>query len=238
MKHAAFGFLILFFSLSTRAQADIEPALKDLISVYSIEDIEGAGQVWIQKSGDSQWNSAKEGQNLEEGDSLKVGLATEVVLSLKKDTFVHVGEKSILSVQQLEEQGEDGFLTRLSLQAGVILSDVRKKLDLSGSAYEVEAGGVVCGVRGTVFEVLKEGDEVEATTHEGTVQVRNASGTQMVQAGETEHCHHGLHHSKGPCAKRALARYKAWKALKTRCLARRSSPHSSHAAPKSRAYHR
>ena len=226
MRRLTLAFLILPLVLFSHAWADIEPALKDLIPLYTIENIDGAEQVWVQKSGSTNWVSAKEGNNLEEGDSIKAGSHTTVVLCLSKDTFVQVSEKTILQVKQLTEQGDMGFLTRLSLIAGHILSDVRKNLGQSGSSFEVESGGVVCGVRGTVFEVSNNMGDVEATTHEGAVELKGSNGTQTVKAGETCHCHHGQSQWKKPCSSHAMNRFATWKARKAACLARRANPHA------------
>jgi ferric-dicitrate binding protein FerR (iron transport regulator) len=99
-------------------------------------------------------------------------------------------------------------------------------LGQSGSSYEVESGGVVCGVRGTVFEVSNNGGDVEATTHEGAVELKGTNGTQTVKAGETCHCHHGQSQWKKPYTSRVMNRYTAWKARKAACLAHRANPHS------------
>jgi len=220
--------LALLITLPSLSLGDIEPPRKDVIPLYTIETIEGAGQVRLQKADSQEWTNAKEGDYLEEGDSLKVGSATTAVLSLKDDTFIQVSENTVLNIKTLSDQGDKGFLTRLTLSAGRILSDVRKNLGLTGSVYEVESGGVVCGVRGTVFEVANSGDNVETTTHEGSVQVQGSNGSQTVKAGETCHCHHGLNPSKEPCSKKAMARFQAWKAAKARCLAHRAALKSSH----------
>ena len=222
-------------------RADIEPSKHDLIPTYTLETIEGTGQVQIQKTDTQDWINAKEGDLLEEGDSLKVGPGSSAILTLKDDTFIHVGENSTFSVKQLAEQGDKGFLSRLVLEAGRILSDVRKNLDATQSSFEVESGGIVCGVRGTVFDVSKTGDNVETTTHEGTVQVQGSNGTQMVKAGETCHCLRGQNQSKGASSEKAKARFKSWKTAKARCLAHRAARHASHPAHpgiRSRASHR
>jgi hypothetical protein len=208
--------------------ADIEPPRKDVVPLYTLETIDGAGQIQIQKSDDPVWKNAKEGDTLEERDSLKVGSQTSAVLSLKDDTFVQVNENSSLTVKTLNDQGDKGFLSRLVLGAERILSDVRKNLGLTSSVFEVESGGVVCGVRGTVFEVSNAGGDVETTTHEGAVQVQGSSGIQTVKAGETCHCNHGQYKSKETCSERAHARFTAWKTAKTRCLAHRAALKSSH----------
>jgi hypothetical protein len=233
MRVKVFLLSILFLCISwpNLSLADIEPPRKDVVPLYTLETIVGAGQVQIQKVDTQEWVNAKEGATLEEGDSLKVGSQSSAILSLKDDTFVQVNENSSLTVKTLGDQGDKGFISRLALGAGRILSDVRKNLGLTGSVFEVESGGVVCGVRGTVFEVSNAGGDVETTTHEGAVQVQGSNGNQTVKAGETCHCHHGQYKSKEACSEKAHARFTAWKAAKARCLAHRAALKSSHPFP-------
>lgn len=228
MKYWLFTCISLIGILPNLSFADIEPPRKGMVPLYTLETIDGAGQVQIQKADTQEWGTTKEGDTLEEGDFLKVGSQSSAVLSLKDDTFVQVNENSSLTVKTLEDQGDKGFISRLVLGAGRILSDVRKNLGLTDSVFEVESGGVVCGVRGTIFEVSKTGDDVETTTHEGAVQVQGANGTQTVKVGETCHCHHGQYKSIETCSEKARARFAAWKAAKARCLAHRAALKSSH----------
>ena len=77
----------------------------------------------------------------------------------------------------------DSFTSHLKLIAGKILSEV-EKLSESHSTFEIEAGGVVCAVRGASFEVEKQDGDVLTTTYNGSVAVQNGTNTQNVEAGE------------------------------------------------------
>jgi hypothetical protein len=63
------------------------------------------------------------------------------------------------------------------------LSEV-EKLDESKSSFEIEAGGVVCAVRGTGFEVEKQGDYIGTKTYHGAVEMQKDGQTQLVKENE------------------------------------------------------
>ncbi len=58
-----------------------------------------------------------------------------------------------------------------------------RRLLARGSKFEIEADDVVCGVRGTTFEIGFEGAEIQMATEEGVVEVSYASGVESVAAG-------------------------------------------------------
>ncbi len=222
MFHKLSLILILFLTtvpLSLWAD-DIEPSKSDISISYTLEDIQGAGSVQVLIEGQTDWTNAIEGQTLEEGDQIKVGPNTEAVLSLNAETLVHLSQSSQVSISQLQTNDSKGFLTHLMLLAGRVLSDVKKNLNATQSSFEIESGGVVCGVRGTVFEVEKSGDDVQATTHEGTVETKTSDGVHQVTPGQTCQCHQGAFRGLGPCGKRALARLAHWKKMRARILAK------------------
>jgi hypothetical protein len=196
--------------------ADIEPSLEDILPVYFIDDIQGEGNVQILKEGDKDWQKAKIGTRLEEGDRILAGDDTEVVLSLKSETLIHLDEDTEMTVTRLAENPSDGFLSRLKLLTGSLLSDVKKNLGESRSSFEVEAGGVVCGVRGTVFEVSANGDQIETSTDEGIVQVDTSKGSQQVKAGDTCSAARGRSPSLFTSSEQTKARFQSWKHIRDR----------------------
>ena len=207
-------FLLFLLLLPLAAQADLEPSMGDFLPLYTIEEIQGAGDAQVLKEGNADWKNAKEGQTLEEGDRIRVGDETEVNLRLKDDTVVHIGDNCELEVAQISENKSQGFLSRLKLLVGSILSDVKKDLPATHSQFEIEAGGVVCGVRGTIFEVANSGSQVETTTLEGEVDVKTPQGTQQVKAGNSCTTSKGGGSSVHPCSAAMKARLQAWKKIR------------------------
>jgi hypothetical protein len=215
MKNLSSFFLLsLLFSFPTAGRCDLEPSLQDILTVYFITDIQGAGQVQVRKEGDSEWKQGKLGARLEEGDRILVGDETQVVLSLRKETLLHLDENSELTVENLEENDKKGFLSRLKLWTGDLLSDVKKDLEDSGSSFEVESGGVVCGVRGTVFEVSSHGGTVQTAVHEGVVHVQGGKFSQDCRSGQTCQTSHGKFQRMQKSAPGCAQRYEAWKKVR------------------------
>jgi hypothetical protein len=149
---------------------------------YLIEDIQGTVLV---SSGDSNVpESAAEGETVEPGDELITKDASEATLALNNNTMVHLAANSQIKVADLSpNETNDGFKSRIELILGNILSEV-EKLGESHSSFEVEAGGVVCAVRGTAFEVQKQGTNVSTSTFHGTVEMQKDGHVQQVNANE------------------------------------------------------
>jgi hypothetical protein len=219
----SFTFFLLVFSFSPGAKADIEPSAQDVITEYFIVDVEGAGDVQILKEGQTEWQGAHVGSRLEEGDQISVGGDTEAVLSLKSETVVHLDEGTKMSVARLEENQTNGFLSRLTLLTGAILSDVRKHLSENNSQFEVESGGVVCGVRGTVFEVANNDGAVQTSTDEGVVDLKTPKGTRQVAAGQTCSTSKSGVSSIRPSDNQTKGRFQAWRQIRRHLGQKRAS---------------
>jgi hypothetical protein len=187
---------------------------------YVIEDIKGSN-VQVKEENSNTWDAAQEGQELETGDEIKVGDNSEVSLTLQSDTQVHLSANSDLVVGQIESSDNGGFLSRLQVLAGTILSDVKKNLLESHSSFEVEAGGVVCGVRGTAFEVSNNNGDVQTTTHEGEVATAMGGETHMVTAGNASSFHQGHFQGLRSLRPEERARFQKWRAFRTQLRTKR-----------------
>ena len=168
-------------SLPALAQADNASSGPEPV-VYTVEQLQG-NNVQVLEAGATQWEAAVEGQEVEAGDEVKVGGGSQVVLMLGSETSVHLDENSDLKIDQLSANQTGGFFSHLEVLAGRLLADVKKHLQDSHSAFEVESNGVVCGVRGTAFEVTAQGEDSQVATHEGEVEVAGAGETHVVSAG-------------------------------------------------------
>jgi len=148
---------------------------------YVLDDLKGTVQI-IPK-GSTQLETAQDEDSVEEGDTVVTGAASEATLTLNEDTLFKLSENSKVVIGKLVPQGEKGFWSRLRLLSGKVLSEV-EKLTESRSTFEVEAGGVVCGVRGTAFEVVNTGSNVQTNTFHGLVEVKEGTRIQNVGADE------------------------------------------------------
>ena len=178
---------------------------------YAVEDLTGTASV---QRADGTTEAAKEGIELAPGDGIRVEADSSVVLMLNDDTSVQLGAGAQLQVSSLEAQPRDGFLSRLKLLGGRILAQVQK-LGESRSTFEVEAGGVVCGVRGTAFEMDLQGDDLETRTPEGEVAVSSGGKTESVRAGYAFAFHRGLLRTRRRLDRSEMGRFAEWKKVRS-----------------------
>ena len=148
---------------------------------YVLDKIKGT--VMVIPSGSSTPEPAEADQTVQAGDEIITKADSEVSLTLNENTMVKLSPGSDLKVSDLSRKDSQGFASRLKLAAGSVLALV-EKLSKSHSLFEIESGGVVCGVRGTAFEVQKEGSTVQTSTFEGEVQMKKGGQVQSVPANK------------------------------------------------------
>ncbi|HET9868919.1 MAG TPA: FecR domain-containing protein, partial [bacterium] len=148
---------------------------------YEVDDIQGT--VLALFSGASAPETVAEGETLQSGDTLMTGSGSQATLTLNDVTAVQVSASTTVKVADLEPNATQGFTSRLQLAGGRVLSEVQK-LTESHSTFEVEANGVVCGVRGTAFEVTDQDGQVDTDTFHGSVEVQRDKLIQLVAGGE------------------------------------------------------
>ena len=148
---------------------------------YVLEDLRGT--VMILSQGETQSEPAQEEETIDQGDEIITKEGAEASLTLNENTMFHLSSNSDIKIAQLESHGAEGFISRIELTAGKILSEV-EKLQESDSTYEVESGGVVCGVRGTAFQVQTEGAEVQTDTFHGVVEMKKNSLVQRIESNQ------------------------------------------------------
>jgi len=180
---------------------------------YVVEDIHGSN-VRVLEEGETQWEPAVEGQLVDSGDEIKVGDACEATLMLENETSVHLSENSDMKVEKIAPNKTGGFFSRLQVLAGLMLADVKKNLQDSHSAFEVESNGVVCGVRGTAFEVSSQGDNSQVSTHEGKVEVASAGETHMVTAGNASSFKRGKFQLLRRLDRFEIQRFQKWRVFR------------------------
>ncbi len=203
-------FAILLSCTGKKPSETLPSVVASASPAWVLEDI--SGTVMIQSVGEATPDPAVEEQTLQAGDEIITQAGAEATLTLDETTMFHIPENSDVKVDQLERNDTGGFLSRLGLAAGKVLCEV-EKLSESNSTFEVESGGVVCGVRGTCFEVDKNDSDLQASTYEDVVEVQKDNDTQTVGAGE----HGGYSFSQGafqpkrPLTLDEKAAYENWK---------------------------
>jgi ferric-dicitrate binding protein FerR (iron transport regulator) len=188
---------------------------------YVIEDIKGS-DMRVLEEGSKTWAPAQEGQVLESGDQVKTGNNTEATLTLESETTVHLDPNTTLSVDQIAPNENGGFLSRLEMIAGNILADVKKNLAESHSSFEISANGVVCGVRGTAFEVGWDGEDLRTATHEGKVEVVDQDHhSSFVEAGKASLFHQGHFKLQRRLERRETQRFQQWRQFRRAIIQKR-----------------
>lgn len=118
------------------------------------------GKVKIKPSAEEKWIPLEVGRELGEGDALKVGANSLVLLNLDGNgeiATVEVTENSQVLISQLIRDNETGKeVTLLDLAIGKLLIEV-KKLESKESKFEVKTPTSIVDIRGAKFTV-----EVEA----------------------------------------------------------------------------
>jgi hypothetical protein len=204
-------FLTLYGPFKAISQTDDQTASAARVE-YVVEDIQGTVQVL--EDGTKDWETAQEGQVVETGDEIKVGDNSEATLTMQSDTSVHLSADTDIKVEQIETNQTNGFLSRLQVFAGSLLADVKKHLGDSHSTFEIESNGVVCGVRGTAFEVTATGDTADVATHEGSVAVGNGTESHMVEAGNFSSFQRGHFIGQRRLNRSEIDRFQKWRAYR------------------------
>jgi hypothetical protein len=106
---------------------------------------------------------------LVEGDKVVTGLDGTAVLRMFDGSEVAVSSDTQFQIAHLEKNEAGDKILQFKLLLGKVISTV-EKLTTSRSSFEIEAGGVVCGVRGTQFSML-----INAITQQLEVAVQKGS---------------------------------------------------------------
>ncbi len=188
---------------------------------YIIEDIQGS-DVQVLEDGSQNWEKAQEGQEVESGDQVKTGDNSQANLMLESETTVHLDSNSTIKVDQVTSNENGGFLSRLDMLAGNLLADVKKNLQESNSTFEVDANGVVCGVRGTAFEVGFNGGEIQTSTHEGKVEVVDRDHqSHFVEAGNASTFNNGHFRLERRLERKEMDRFQQWRQYRKQIFVKR-----------------
>lgn len=154
----------LSVSLSLLLLSSAAPAASAAQAVFT----EVRGTVTIRPSEKGPEVPAKVGTFLSEGGIVRAGKGGRAVLETFEGASLTVSPETEFSLARYEERRGDRRV-RVHLAVGRLLAKVRELWSPS-SSFEIEAGGVVCGVRGTEFSVDYDGkNKVLLEVLKGTV---------------------------------------------------------------------
>jgi|GEM_PF-2025709 len=139
------------------------------------------GEVFLVHQGDKK--KADPPQKVEQDDRIITGNDGKAYLEFASGGTVEIGPKSDVAVNSLHIT-ENTFKAKFRIAFGKMKTIIHK-MATSSSSFEVEAGGVVAGVRGTTFEVAydKDKNQASAKTYDGTVYTQVNGKETLVEKG-------------------------------------------------------
>ncbi len=108
------------------------------------------GKVQIKSKSGKKTRTAKKNATVVEGERIVTGTSAQATLQLFDGSELSISPKTDFQLTKLQKPSAEDKVIQFKLFVGRLFASV-KKLASSRSSFEIEAGGVVCGVRGTKF---------------------------------------------------------------------------------------
>ena len=121
-----------------------------------------------------------------EGDRIVTGPADQATLQTFDGSEIQVSPNTDFTLEKLQQIGSMDKALQFKLAVGKLFANV-KKLFSSKSSFEIEAGGVVCGVRGTQYSMFYDPStgKVDVVVTEGTVWTTADGKTGELHGGQS-----------------------------------------------------
>ena len=133
----------------------VNPSVSSLNNQAIFKSVNGEVQVKTKK-GHKKTIVAQKKLIVGEGDRIITQKDSSAVLSLFDGSELTVLPKTDFVLSKLEKPTAQDKILQFKLFVGKLVAEVQK-LTTSSSSFEIEAGGVVCGVRGTHFSMESDG---------------------------------------------------------------------------------
>ena len=153
-----------------------DPEGRIAASPLSILSIAG-GNVFVKKSGSSEWTAGKVGMALDPGDSVKTDATGTATVTFFEGSTVELSGTTEVSLTELDVAERTATSIRLKQEVGRTMSRVKKLVD-PASRYEIETRAAIAAVRGSTMLVEVAPD--------GTTTVGNVEGAISVFAQGVE----------------------------------------------------
>jgi hypothetical protein len=143
------------------------------------------GKVQIKSKSGKKTRKAKQNSTVVEGERIVTGTDAKATLQLFDGSELNISPKTDFQLTKLQKPSAEDKVIQFKLFVGRLFASV-KKLASSKSSFEIEAGGVVCGVRGTkfAFEFDPGKNHVGLRVDEGTVYTNWNGHTSLFTAGQ------------------------------------------------------
>jgi hypothetical protein len=131
------------------------------------------------------------GAEAAEGEAVVTDKDSKATLKFFDGSQIDIKPETDLQLDKLEKPSDMDKILEFKLLVGKLFASV-KKLGSSKSAFEIEAGGVVCGVRGTEFSMGYDGaQKLDLHVFEGSVYAKAGGKTSVFNAGDIGHFKNG-----------------------------------------------
>jgi hypothetical protein len=169
-------FLSFSFSFVSTPAAAKSPATGKCVAV--------SGKVTITGQDGKTSRMAKKGTKVAEGESIVTSEDASAVLVFSDGSQLTLQPGTELSMVELKKSPDEGVALRFKLALGSLLAEVARMLSVN-SRFEIEAGGVVCGVRGTKFTLQYDPGpkKLFLKVSQGSVYADSGDKRRLVNAG-------------------------------------------------------
>lgn len=125
------------------------------------------GSVAYKKEGKQVWESIKSNTILQEGDEVLTLEKSYVIVKFPDGSMTKITENTQVLFEKLRQSKDGRILVSIVIKKGGTYNVVQKMV--AGSSFEVRAGSVTAGVRGTKFELSSTDDKPILKVWEGQV---------------------------------------------------------------------
>jgi hypothetical protein len=144
-----------------------------------------SGKVTVKRG--SKTVTLHQDSKVHEGETLTTAKDAKATVRLFDGSELQVKPETKVVLAKVQKSGAADKVLKFKLLLGKLFASVQK-LASSKSSFEIEAGGVVCGVRGTQYEVDYDGHEhVDLFVHEGNVWANAGGNTFQYGPGGAGH---------------------------------------------------
>ncbi len=150
------------------------------------------GKVEVKDAQGKNTRAAEKDAAVVEGEHISAGPDSQATLQLFDGSKVDISPNTAFVLEKLQQPNLDDKVIQFKLELGKLFATV-KRLATAKSSFEIEAGGVVCGVRGTQYwmEYNPSTGKVNVLVLDGTVWSTTNGQTQILHAGDGGSWDHG-----------------------------------------------
>ena len=140
---------LLLLSIASCLLSFVSPPVSAQTSFKQSHFTSVKGKVTVSQGGKSR--EVRKNSTVKQGDTVATGKNSSATLRFFDGSEIRMTSGTKFTIGKLVETSQDKIFN-FNLAFGKLVAVVRKLIS-SRSSFEIDAGGVVCGVRGTEYEV-------------------------------------------------------------------------------------